>query len=353
MKKILTIHFVLRIAPVFLFMILFTADLALGDPPGRGTRICHYLIASSVLYLAHPQTRDDINVSACFIAAAAVYYIFAAVISHGRSNGRFFLLLPSAVLVSAYMIAWIMMKYKEPLQVFRKDAAWCCAEEDSRSFFSIIILCIIIALTLFHYENAGRSAYLIVAILTCSLNVLLHIRAYHGYTFVMSRKKERRIQTLLLSDSHIADMVPEVDKSILAKAFKRIEQMMKDHKPYLDDKFTLEKMSDILKINKVYISRAINKFAKKNFRQYVNWYRVMYSVELMRADPWLKVIELAFMSGFHSQVTYNLCFKMFMNKTPSDILIQLRFQKPVPESSRIEVDPQRAEALPSLQGAAE
>ena len=168
---------------------------------------------------------------------------------------------------------------------------------------------------------------------------------------MLGRRKERRIQTILLSGGNMSEVIPEVEGAILAKAYKRIEQFMQDHKPYLDDKLTLERVSEVLKINKVYISRAINKYTDRNFRQYINWHRVLYSVELMRSDPWLKVIELAFMCGFHSQVTYNMCFKMFMNETPSDMLTRLRLQKPRPEVSRIEVRLPRAEVPPSVQDA--
>ncbi len=70
----------------------------------------------------------------------------------------------------------------------------------------------------------------------------------------------------------------------------------------------------------------------------------------MRADPWLKVIELAFMSGFHSQVTYNMCFKVFMDETPSDMISRLRLQKPRPEPSRIEVKLPPDEVVPSSRG---
>ena len=260
----------------------------------------------------------------------------------------FLFLLPGACLVLLYLLGGMFYKYREPKSLFRKDAAWCCAEEDSRTFYSLIVLALSFALVVLRYESARTASYIFIFIVILALNVLLHIRAYSGRTILLGRKKEKRIQAVMLSSGHLTEVMPEIENTILERAYKRIEQCMRDNKPYLDDRFTLEKMSEILKTNKVYISRAVNKFTNKNFRQYVNWHRVMYSVELMRSDPWLKVIELAFMSGFHSQVTYNLCFKLFLDETPSDMVARLRMMKPRPEVSKIEVRLPQNGTLPSV-----
>lgn len=305
--------------------------------------MCCYLISSAVIYIAYPLTRDESSQSVRFCAVCSLFFVCAGLLLGDIGTEEFLFLIPGAVFTMLYMAGSLVGKYKEPAAIFRKDAAWCCAEEDSRSFYSWIILASVLVLMAFRngYVQSAMAVSLLV------LNIILHMRAYTGRTLLIGRKKERRIQTLLLSNGHYSDVVPEVDNAILTRSYRRIEQFIKDHKPYLDDQFTLEKMSDMLKLNKVYISRAINKFSGKNFRQYINWHRVLYSVELMRADPWLKVIELAFMSGFHSQVTYNMCFKLFMDETPSDMLCRLRLQKPRPELSRIEVNLPPDEVVPS------
>jgi AraC-like DNA-binding protein len=347
MKRIFTIHLVLRVIPVVLFVLLFLLDLASKASEGMEMRLCCYLLASAVIYVAYPLTRDEPSTSMRFSAVCSVFYIGAALMLDGPETIVYLFLLPTVLFTLVYVSAGLSVKYKEPSAVFRKDAAWCCAEEDSRSFYSFIILAACIALILLWQENAKPVVTLSASFFLLILDIILHVRAYTGRTMLMGERKERRIQTILLANGRMADVVPEVNSAILSKSYRRIEQFMREHKPYLDDSFTLEKMSDMLKLNKVYISRAINKFTAKNFRQYVNWHRVLYSVELMRADPWLKVIELAFMSGFHSQVTYNMCFKLFMDETPSDMISRLRLQQPRPELSRIEVNLPPDEVVPS------
>ena len=350
MKKIITVHLILRVIPVALLALLILLDFSSRPSDGREIRFCCYLLASAVIYIAYPLTRDDPAQSLRFCTVCSLYYVCACLLLDGNRTVDYLFILPSVGFTMAYMAECLSSKYREPSEIFRKDASWCCAEEDSRTLYSLVVIVFALALTVIHHEQAGAQAGLMAAFLLLGLNVVLHYRAYTGRTLMISGRKERRIQTILLSNGRFSDIVPEVDNAILTKAYRRIEQFMRDHKPYLDDRFTLEKMADNLKLNKVYISRAINKFTSKNFRQYVNWHRVLYSVELMRADPWLKVIELAFMSGFHSQVTYNMCFKVFMDETPSDMISRLRLQKPRPEPSRIEVKLPPDEVVPSSRG---
>lgn len=348
MRRIITIHFILRFVPIALLSVLFLLEYTLEGPEGRALRQCCYLLAAAIQYVAYPLTREDTANSSRFCVLTFIYYICAFLMQRGKDMADFYFLLPGSAFVILYLIGGLAFKYSDASAVFRKDAAWCCAEEDSRTFYAMLVLAFSMALVVMRYESVPAFVFNITGVLIIVMDVLLHYRAYSGRTVLIGIRRERRIQSIVVSNGHMSDVVPEVENTILAKAYKRIDQFMRDSKPYLDEKFTMDKMSEMLKLNKVYISRSINKYTNKNFRQYVNWHRVLYSVELMRADPWLKVIELAFMSGFHSQVTFNMCFKLFLDETPSDMIARLRLLKPRPEVSKIEVALPRDEVLPSL-----
>ena len=327
--------------------LLILLEILMYNADGRSFRICCYLLASAVIYLAYPLTREDVSDNVHFIIPASFYFLFAGLLQTDPKISACLFLYPCAGFTVLFQMGKMFSKYKDPVELFRKDAAWCCAEEDSRTFYSLITLVVIFILLVMRMQQSSQHYYYYTAAVLSVLNFILYMRARTGRTQILNRSKERRIQSILLTGGKMSEAVPEVENAILAKAFRRIEQFMRDHKPYLDDKMTLERMSELLKINKVYISRAINKYTNRNFRQYLNWHRVLYSVELMKSDPWLKVIELAFMSGFHSQVTYNMCFKMVMNETPSDVLTRLRLQKPRPEASTIKVRLPQDEVHPS------
>lgn len=99
--------------------------------------------------------------------------------------------------------------------------------------------------------------------------------------------------------------------------FQRIVTYMEDKRPYLDEKLNLDMFSKAIFSNKVYVSKTINYYSGKNFRQFVNWYRIRYALDLMRKDPHLKMEEVSMMSGFHSTVSFNMAFRLFEAKTPT------------------------------------
>jgi len=338
MKKIFTIHMALRFAPIALLVLLMLTGGFDPDAKLRVYKICCYLLAAAVLYVSNPLTREDSTRSAYICAAAALYYLVANFFVHDLEACENLLLIPSAFFSSIILSSFVYKKYKEPAALFRKDGPWCCAEEDSRTFFTLDILLFVPLLMVMNERSQSPVPLVIAAILILVMNAFLHYRSFTGRTIILRHKTENRIQSIIVSNGSGFGLVPAVETNILNKIYNRVEQLMREKKPYLSDKFTLVEMSDVLKVNKVYISRAVNKYTNKNFRQYVNWHRVMYASKLMKEDPWLKVIELAFMSGFHSQVTFNMCFRMFMDETPSDMLTRLRLSKPRPAASKIEVD---------------
>lgn len=109
--------------------------------------------------------------------------------------------------------------------------------------------------------------------------------------------------------------------------------MMENKKPFLDDEYSLSDMAASVYTNKSYLSKTINILSGRNFCQFVNYYRIMYAVELMKKDPHLRVAELAIMSGFHTVVTFNMAFKMNMNLTPSELLAKIRLESRVRPSN--------------------
>ena len=102
------------------------------------------------------------------------------------------------------------------------------------------------------------------------------------------------------------------------EVFQRVVRYMEEKRPYLDEKINLERFSKAIFSNTVYVSRTINYYSGKNFRQFVNWYRIQYALDLMREDPHLKMEEVSILSGFHSTVSFNMAFRLFEGKTPTE-----------------------------------
>ena len=65
----------------------------------------------------------------------------------------------------------------------------------------------------------------------------------------------------------------------------------------------------------------------RNFRQFVNYFRVRYGAELIRKDPTLRLISVAQMCGFRTTQSFNAAFKVNMGETPSQYQERIRSQK--------------------------
>jgi AraC-like DNA-binding protein len=118
----------------------------------------------------------------------------------------------------------------------------------------------------------------------------------------------------------LADGPAAVDQFL----YDRCCRYMADRKPFLVESFSLGDLASVLYTNKVYLSKTINYYSGKNFRSYINYYRVMYAMELFRKNKALTVTELGSLAGFHSGTTFNQAFKAVMQESPSTWCARLR-----------------------------
>ena len=124
----------------------------------------------------------------------------------------------------------------------------------------------------------------------------------------------RRQERLNPTPEKGSDTLTEADGPVAVDQFlyDRCCRYMADRKPFLVESFSLGDLANALYTNKVYLSKTVNYFSGKNFRNYVNYYRVMYAMELFRKNKRLKMAALASLSGFHSCTTFNQAFKVEM-----------------------------------------
>lgn len=112
----------------------------------------------------------------------------------------------------------------------------------------------------------------------------------------------------------------------MKELYDRITVLFEQEMPYLDGDLTISHVARELYTNKAYISRAVNEFTGKNFCQYVNHYRIMHAMKLFQENPCLRVSELAEMSGFHTQVSFNMAFRLVMEESPGEWCRKVRME---------------------------
>lgn len=166
--------------------------------------------------------------------------------------------------------------------------------------------------------SSARVVAGIVSVLLMLQLVALGLRVVQDSLFVIWQRHERRIvESMKMSQTDIAQSTPKSNE-LYGDIYARIVALFEADKPYLDSELTINDVVKKIFTNKLYISRAISRFAGRNFCQFVNYYRVSYSIKLFRDNPDLKVAELANQSGFNSTVSFSMAFRLYMTECPSD-----------------------------------
>ena len=153
---------------------------------------------------------------------------------------------------------------------------------------------------------------------SCALFALTLIRHDSGHPFVLLNNFEKEIMAACYR--HTKERIGQGDQKDIMNSviFKRILKLFEDKMPFLDDEFTLTKLAEQLFTNRIYVSRAISECSGMNFCQFVNTYRIRYSIECARLNPRLKISEMATMCGFKTQSSYNQAFRKYTGENPSD-----------------------------------
>jgi len=105
----------------------------------------------------------------------------------------------------------------------------------------------------------------------------------------------------------------------------KLIDFIEKEKPYLNPELSLQELSDLIGEKKYFLSMVINQKYNKNFFEFINEYRINEVKERMKDPKYknLKIISLAYDSGFNSKTSFNRVFKQVNNMTPSQYMKSL------------------------------
>ena len=159
--------------------------------------------------------------------------------------------------------------------------------------------------------------YLVIVLASFSVLVI----AVTIYLIVRLYRKEAEIRALDIIRPDADNMFPsntDQDFTVTDQfLYDRCCRFMVERRPFLVIDYQLQDLANSLYTNRSYLSKTINRFSGKNFRSYVNYYRVMYAMELFRANMSLRIIDLAELSGFRSESSFLNSFRSVMGEAPS------------------------------------
>lgn len=216
----------------------------------------------------------------------------------------------------AYLALRCRDRYKKPELFYRRDLVTNTMRFESRTAYVIAVI-VVGGLTIIAECMLLRWSMVMVLLL---IYALLFARILTGYSLFVRPRREKEIRKLENENyKTLCYMKGNIGVDVAKKGlYDRIQQLMKDKKPFLDEKYESEDMSRQVGTNRTYLSQTLNSLSGWNFCQYVNKHRAEYAAELMAKDKNMLISEVASFSGFHSQTTFNSAFKTFIGLTPSE-----------------------------------
>lgn len=189
--------------------------------------------------------------------------------------------------------------------------------EMSARFIIAILMGVLMQIYLFSVSRHFL-CYLVLTLLLAEY-IFLCIRAIQNRSMILSKSKEDFLNQLTYGE-----LRPQVgqkmstDISAMSALYQKVVYLFESNQPFLDPDYGLNDLSRDVFTNKTYLSKAINIVAGRNFRQFINYYRVKHSVKMINSNPHQKVEDISRASGFHSTVTFNMAFKVNVGETPGE-----------------------------------
>jgi AraC-like DNA-binding protein len=149
----------------------------------------------------------------------------------------------------------------------------------------------------------------------------LKIRAFLGLGRLPAKKPKHRPgyhTSLVISSKRMAEIEATVRKHLEEK------------KSFLQHGYTLKMFSEETQIPVHYLSGFINKYYKMNFNDFINEYRIIFSIDKLLKKEWMykKLETIANEAGFNNRNTFISAFKKVTGVKPSEFLKDIKLGKP-------------------------
>ena len=111
--------------------------------------------------------------------------------------------------------------------------------------------------------------------------------------------------------------VPETPEQL----YQRIMEVMETKRPYTDQDFDIPQLASMVRSNRTYVSKVINRQSGMNFRTWLAKYRINLVQKYLKENPEASLDELCVIAGYASKSSLFRHFKSITGYTPVNWLI--------------------------------
>lgn len=109
----------------------------------------------------------------------------------------------------------------------------------------------------------------------------------------------------------------DLSEQQLVILLRNITRIMQDESVITDQSFSISRLAQLVHSNTTYVSAAINQTYQKNFKTYLNEYRVRLAAQRLLENGTLTIQAIAESAGFKSASNFISAFKKVMGMNPS------------------------------------
>ena len=134
------------------------------------------------------------------------------------------------------------------------------------------------------------------------------------------------LQENLVEDENTGKYKSSLTYDMQQELMDKILVLMKDTPTICDPKFTIDKLAELVGSNQTYISQTINTVLKKNFRSFLNEYRIEEAQRLFSQPDAIKytIESVSLQVGFKSQNAFRNAFTEITGMSPYFYLKSMR-----------------------------
>lgn len=166
------------------------------------------------------------------------------------------------------------------------------------------------------YRFRFRILFILVVVGVIGVSGLVYFMNYRNKALRNLYERNVEIaQTSIFPETLNPIELPE-DNSPLRKVFDQLVDVMENEKLYKEPALTVDYVTQKIQTNKKYLSNSIAFYAKENFNNFVNSYRIKEARKIILQNPSLSLNEVMYECGFNSRTPFYTAFQKNTGMSP-------------------------------------